>query len=202
MVGLDIAGPLVVFWLARAGGVPVVWALVLSGLPPLLMVGWDWVQRRTLDVVGGVVLGGIVLSIALAFLSADPRVVLLEGVALTAAFGAVCLVSVRARRPLVFHFAQAFYGGPHARAGQELDRTYAAYGEARSFWRTLTVVWGVVYLVESAARVVVIFVAATSTALLVNRLLPWCVYAVLLIGSFAWGNRLRSSEPADSKPDA
>ncbi len=196
VIGLDIAAPLVVFQLGRALGFPVVWALVLSGLPPLVGVGVDWIRMRTVEVVGAVVLGGIALSVVLALVSDNPRVVLLEDVAFTVAFGLVCVASTTSRRPLIFFFAQAFYGGPQAAAGREMDVEYATYPEARSFWRSLAVVWGVTYLLESGIRVAVILRATPETALTVNRVMPWVVYAVLMAGSFVWGHRVRATKPS------
>lgn len=202
VVILDIVGPLVVFQLATVAGVSAVWALVFSGFTPVIAVVADWVRWRTLEVVGSVVLGGIAVSVLLALISSDPRIVLLEGAVLTSAFGLVCLVSLVKRRPLIFYFAQVFYGGQHATRGQELDSDYDTYPEARSFWRTLSVVWGVVYLVESAARVAIIVVASTRTALLVNRTLPWLMYAALLLVSFTWGRRLEATKPEPSEVPA
>jgi hypothetical protein len=98
VAALDIAGPLAVFQLARFAGLPEVWSLVLAGLPPAVGVVIDWLRWHALDVVGAVVLGGVVLSLALAVASNDSAIVLLESAAVTAAFGIACLVSLGRRR--------------------------------------------------------------------------------------------------------
>jgi hypothetical protein len=90
-----------------------------------------------------------------------------------------------------------FYGGRHTRSGQELDEDFERYPEARRFWRIVTVVWGVTYIVAAVLRAVVIQVVSTQTALLLNRTAPWVVYGVLLAWSFWWGNRLRSQKPVE-----
>jgi hypothetical protein len=192
---LDIAGPLVVYRVCRAAGGSEVWSLVISGLPPGLGVLFDLLRWRTLEVVGAVVLGGIALSIVLAFISNNPRVVLLEGAALTAAFGVACLASLHRRRPLIFYFAQAFYGGRHSTDGAELDAEFDRYLEARSFWRTVTTVWGVTYLVEAAVRAVVVQYVSTAAALTFNRVVPWVLSGLLFGWTFWWGNRLRREKP-------
>lgn len=200
VVGLDVVAPLVVFQLARLSGVPVVWALVASGLPPLVGVVVDWFRWRTLEIVGVVVCAGIVLSVVLALLSDDPRAVLFEGVIITFAFGVGCLWSLRARRPLIYSFAQAFYGGPRAVDGAELDSEYVTYREARSFWRSVTVVWAAVYAVESTARGLAVVFTSTQTALVLNRLRPWVVYVGLMALTFWWGRRARGGTPAPQQP--
>jgi hypothetical protein len=192
---LDIAGPLVVYRVYRAAGGSEVWSLVISGLPPGLGVLFDLLRWRTLEVVGAVVLGGIALSIVLAFISNNPTVVLLEGAALTAAFGVACLASLRRRRPLIFYFAQAFYGGRHSTDGAELDAEFDRYVAARSFWRTVTIVWGVTYLIEAAVRAVVVQYLSTGAALTFNRVVPWLLSGLLFGWTFWWGNRLRREEP-------
>jgi hypothetical protein len=197
IVGLDIVGPLLIYRLCRGAGVSEVWALVLAGSTPLLGVLIDWIRWRTLEVVGTVVLAGIALSIALALVTDDPKVVLLEGAASTAALGLVMLGSLTRRRPLIFYFAQAFYGGRHSADGAELDADYDLYEEARFFWRTVTIVWAVAYFLQAAAQTVVVLKGTTATALTFNRTVPWVVFGLLMAWSFWWGNRLRAQKSAD-----
>jgi hypothetical protein len=192
-LGLDLAAPLVVYALCRRLGMSEVWALVVSGAPPGLGVLLDWIRWRTLEVVGAVVLAGIALSLVLGLASDDPRTVLLEGAVLTGAFGAGCLLSLGRRRPLIFHFAQAFYGGPHSVQGMELGKEHDGSAVARSFWRRATLVWGVAYLLEAGVRVAVIQQVSTSAALAMNRLAPWLVSGVLFAGTYVWGTRLRAA---------
>lgn len=196
IVGLDVIVPLLVFQVAVWAGVPVVWALVGSGLPPLIGVCVDWFWWRTVEVVGVVVCGGILLSVVLALLTQDPRAVLLEGVVVTFVFGVVCLWSLRSRRPLIFHFVQAFYGGPRTAAGDDLDVEYTTYVQARRFWRTVTVVWAVGYMVESLTRALLVWLAPAATGLLINRTVPWVVYVGLMVWIYWWGRRTRNAAPA------
>lgn len=195
--GLDLVGPLVVYRLCRDAGVPEVWSLVISGTPPALGVALDWRRRRTLDVVGAVVLGGITLSILLALASADPTMILVEGAAMTAAFGLACLVSLTRRRPLIFYFAQAFYGGPHSIDGARLDTSYEQYREARFYWRTVSAVWGVAYVVEAAVLYVVVRDVPTGAALTFNRAAPWLVSGLLFAWMFWWGARMSDQDVDD-----
>lgn len=210
MVGLDLVGPLLVYRLSRDAGVPVVWALVLSGAPPALGVLADWLRWRTLEIVGAVVLGGIALSVVLAFVSGDPKVVLLEGAATTAAFGVFCFLSLLRRRPLIFYFAQAFYGGRHSAEGGELEAEHDAYAGARSFWRKVTAVWGAARLLEAAVLVLVVEAASVPAALAFNRTAPWLVFGGLFAWTLWWGGRQRdgaapagtAGAPAAGAPEA
>lgn len=194
-VGLDIVGPLIVYQLLRRAGMSEAWSLVLAGCLPALGVLIDWLRWRTLAVVGCVVLGGIALSIVLALITDDPKALLLEGAAITAVFGVVCLVSLRARRPVIFHFAQAFYGGRHSVDGAEMDADYVRYEEARSFWRTVTMVWGLAHIAQAGLLVAVVQTTSTGTALTFNRTVPWLITGLLFAWAFWWGARLSAQKP-------
>jgi hypothetical protein len=201
-IGLDIVGPLVVYRVCRGAGVPEVWSLVISGFPPAVGVLVDWLRWRTLEVVGAVVLGGIALSIVLAFVSNDPTVVLLEGAAMTAAFGAACLVSLTRRRPLIFYFAQAFFGGRHSADGAELDADYDRYQKARWYWRVVTVVWACAYFAEATAKAVVVQNVSTAAALTFNRTAPWVVSGILLTWMLWWAAKLKAEKREAEAPAA
>jgi hypothetical protein len=197
-VGLDIVGPLVVYRICRATGLPEVWSLVLAGTLPGLGVLIDWLRWRTLEVVGSVVLAGIGLSLALAVVTDDPKALLLEGAAITGAFGVGCLLTLPARRPLIFHFGQAFSGGRHSAEGAELDADYERYDEARFFWRTVTAVWGLTHIALAAALAAIVLTSSTETALTFNRTVPWALTGGLLAWAFWWGSRLRAQKPTEA----
>ena len=205
-LGLDLIGPLVVYRVGRDAGLSTVWSLALAATPPAFGVLADLLHRRKLDVVGAVVLAGIALSMVLALVSDDPTVILLKGAVLTAAFGIACLVSLAGRRPLIFYFAQAFYGGRHSTDGTKLDRGYDRYPEARFYWRMVTAVWGIAYVAEAAVLYVVIESASTGAALTFSRTVPWLVFGLLLAWMFWWGARVAEQDsehpPAPSADSA
>ena len=202
MLGLDIIGPLVAFQLLRSAGLAEVWSLVLAGTLPGFGVLVDYLRWRTVDVVGVVVLGGIGLSIALAVVTDDPKIVLLESAALTGAFGLACLLSLATHRPLIFYFGQAFNGGRHSSEGAELEADFDKYGEARFFWRTVTVVWGLTHLALAVVLTAIVQTSSTSTALTFNRTVPWILTAALIAWAFWWGERLRAEKPTDEEQSA
>lgn len=192
LFALDVACPLLVYGLCRAAALPPVWSLVLSGAPPGFGVVFDWWRWRGVEAVDAIVLGGIALSVALALVTASPKAVLLEGAAGNGGFGAACLVSLATRRPLIFHFGQAFYGGRRTDQGAELDATYETVERARSFWRASTAIWGVTYVLEAALLATIVETQSSATALVANRTLPWSVFAVLFTVVLRWGKRVRS----------
>ena len=188
-VVFDIAGPLVAYQLLRSAGQSAVSALVLSGVFPALGVLAGLVRHRRVDVLGILVLAGIAVGTILGLLSGNARLVLLEGSVPTAMFGLFCLASLWSSRPLIYRFALEFMG-----ADTPKGRDFAAlwrYPGFRHVFRLFTVVWGVTYLAEAVARVVIVETTSTGTALAVSKVMPYAVAAALVGWMIAYGRRAR-----------
>jgi hypothetical protein len=185
----DIAGPYLAYTLLRSAGQSAVSALVLSGVLPAVGVIAGVIRHRRVDTVGIVVLAGIAVGTVLGLLSGNPRLVLIEGSVPTAVFGLVCLASLRAQRPLIYRFALEFIG-PDTPKGQEFESLWQ-YPQFRHVFRLYTVVWGVAYLAEAAARVVVVEMTSTSTALAVSKVMPYAVAGALVAWMVAYGRRAK-----------
>ena len=185
----DIAGPLVAYSLLRSAGQSAVTALVLSGAFPALGVAAGLIRHRRVDAIGILVLAGIAVGTVVGLLSGDPRLVLVEGSVPTAVFGLLCLGSLWARRPLIYRFAIEFIG-PDTPKGREFESLWQYYGFRHTF-RLFTVVWGVTYLAEAAARVIIVEMTSTGTALTVSKVMPYVVAAALFAWMFAYGRHAR-----------
>lgn len=196
IVGLDVAGPLLLYRICRTAGLPTVWSLVISGCSPGFGVLIDYVRWRTLEVVGAVVLTGIAFSVVLALVSGSAKAVLLESAATTAGFGLLCFLSLMTRRPLIFYFAQAFRGGRHSEEGTGMDAAYDVHTQTRHYFRTVTVVWGIANLVQAAALAVIVQLVSTGFALVFNKTVPWIGFGLLFVWTYRWGMRMRAEVTA------
>ena len=185
----DIVGPLVAYSLLRSAGQSAVTALVLSGAFPALGVAAGLIRHRRVDTIGVLVLAGIAVGTVLGLLSGDPRLVLVEGSVPTAVFGLLCLGSLWARRPLIYRFAIEFIGADTPR-GRDFESRWDYPGFRHAF-RLFTVVWGITYLAEAAARVIIVETTSTATALAVSKVMPYVVGAALAAWMFAYGRHAR-----------
>ncbi len=185
----DIAGPLVLYTVLRSAGLSAVSALILSGACPAIGVVAGVIRHRRLDVIGALVLAGILVGTVIGLASHNARLVLLEGSVPTAFFGLACLGSLWARRPLMFSFALEFVG-PDTAKGREMADLWQ-YGGFRHALRVITTVWGVGYLVEAGLRAVIVEQTSTGTALASSKVLPFIVAAVLGTWTAAYGTRQR-----------
>ena len=183
----DIGGPLLAYNLLRAHGFSPVAALVLSGVLPAVGVVSGIVRRRRADAVGILVLAGIVVGAILGLVSRNPKLVLDEGSVGTAVFGLLCLGSLATARPLMYRMALEFIGHDSPQ-GREFTGLWQ-YDEFRHVFRVITIVWGVAYLAEAAARVVIVQCTPAGTALAVSKFLPYAVAALLVAWNIGYGRQ-------------
>ena len=173
----DLGGPLLAYSLLRSAGMSAVAALVVSGVLPALGIGISALADRRLDVIGIVVLAGILVGTLLGLTSHNARLYLLEGSVPSVVFALGCLLSLRLRRPLIFRLAVELLG-PDSRKGRDVTAAWRYPGFRRAF-RTITVAWGLGYLVEAAIRVAIVVTTSTGIALVCSKLIPY-VFAVVL----------------------
>lgn len=187
LVVFDVVGPLVVYYSLSANGFSTVGALILSGLLPACGIGLTVVRHSRLDAVGALVLMGIVVGTFLGLVSGSTHLLLLDGTIPTAVFGAVCLGSLRSRRPLMFRFAVEFIGAdtPGGRAFADKWR----YAEFRHAFRVTTVVWGLSYLIEAALHLVIIELASTDVAKATSKVMPLVFTAVVIGWNISYAKR-------------
>jgi hypothetical protein len=185
----DIGGPLAAYALLRSSGLSAVTALVLSGILPAFGVLISFLRDRRLDAIGTLALLGIAVGTVLGLVSGNPRLVLVEGSVPTAVFGLVCLASLWSRRPLIYRFALAFTG-PGTPRGRDFESGWQ-YDEFRRVFRVITIVWGVAYLTEAAARVIIVESTSTGAALAISKVMPYSVAAVLVGWTWLYGERSR-----------
>lgn len=189
IVLFDIAGPLVVYSLLRSSGVSLVGALALGGVLPAFGVAVTFRRNRRVDAVGVLVLIGIVVAAVVAIVSGDARDVLLEGSVPTGVFGLVCIGSLWSSRPLMFRFALEFTGADTPK-GRDFAGRWRYEGFRHTF-RVITVVWGIAYLAEAVARVIIVESTSTGVAFAISKVMPYVVAALVLAWMVPYGVRAK-----------
>jgi hypothetical protein len=180
----DIAGPLIIYSMLRSAGASTVTSLIVSGASPALGVAVGMIAHRRVDAIGILVLAGIALGAVIGVISHSARLVLAEGSVPTGVFGLICLGSLLARRPLMFRLALEFMG-PDSPKGREFDGLWQYEGFRRPF-RNLTALWGLAYLAEAAARIVIAQYTSAGLAFAISKVMPLAVTAVLALFTVAY----------------
>jgi uncharacterized membrane protein len=185
----DVIGPLVVYYSLRSVGLSTVMALVLSGVLPALGVALKAVRHRRLDAIGILVLIGIGVGTAVGIASGNAHFVLLDGTVPTAVFGLVCLGSLWSGRPLMFRFALETMGEDTPKGRDFSDKW--RYPGFRQAFRVTTVVWGLAFLAEAAAQVLIIETSSISVAKTTSNVMPLVFGAVVIVWNIAYAKRGR-----------
>jgi intracellular septation protein A len=183
---LDIGAPLVAYKVLRSAGMSAVTSLLISGVFPAIHVTIDAIRKRRLEVVGVLVLAGILVGTVLGLVSHNARLILVEGSVGTGVFAVGLLGSLLTSRPLMFRLAVEFIG-PDTAKGREMTELWQRYEGFRRVFRIITVVWGVGFLIEAALRVVVVFNTSTGTALTISTATPFVFLGILLAWTLAYG---------------
>jgi hypothetical protein len=165
-------------------------ALLWATAFPLLKTAHDLVKRRDLDPVALLVLLGLVTSMMAVLLRGDPRLLLIRESFFTGAFGVACLVSLLFPRPMMFYFGRYFMAG-----GDEQKRaTFNARWHqpmARRAHRLVTVIWGVVYLLEFVLRVILVYAFPAAVVLVISPFLTGLATIGAVVWTFWYAQRVR-----------
>jgi len=181
----DLGGPLVAYTLLRSGGMGTVAALIISGTFPALGIAIGALVDRRLDIIGVVVLAGLVVGTVAGLISNNARLYLVEGAVPSLVFALACLGTLRASKPLIYRFAVELLG-PDTPKGRDVIGAWQCPGFRRAF-RVITAAWGVAYLIEVAARLMVVETTSTGIALLFSKLVPYAFALGLSLWTLVYG---------------
>ncbi|HEY4452808.1 MAG TPA: VC0807 family protein [Pseudonocardiaceae bacterium] len=153
---LDVIVPIGGYFLLHALGMSDFWALTIAGAGTGVAAIVNTVRKRRLDSIGLLIVLEVALSVALLFLTRDPRILLLKPAFYTAVGGVFVLLTCVAGRPLVYET-----GKPFATKGDPVR--LAAYEESwresprfRQVLTGVTVGWGIGFLLVSVATVAIV----------------------------------------------
>ncbi|MFD9690916.1 VC0807 family protein [Kitasatospora sp. NPDC059146] len=178
-VAWDVVVPIAVYYGLRAAGVGVFGALLAGAVLPALTTAVRWLRTRSLEGMAGFIAGTMLLGVAAALVSGSPRFLLAKDGWLTGVAGLWFLVSVRARRPLLFHAGRPLLEGRFRSDGTSWDVLWEREPAFRRIWRVSTAIWGVAMLLDAAARVVMAYTLPVDAVPGLGALL-WPVTLVLL----------------------
>jgi intracellular septation protein A len=201
IVAFDVGGPLALYWLLRVAGTSDVTALVVSGVLPALGVALGVFRHRHVDAIGVLVLLGIITGTVLGLCTHSARLILMEGSVPTAIFGLTCLGTLLTSKPMLLRIATETTAG--SAKGRELAARVAQPGGQQAF-RIVTLVWGITFLAEAAARIGIVELVSAGDALLAVKVMPYVVMFLLVRCTGPYlrrtGLSARASQPEGRAP--
>lgn len=160
---LDVAVPLVSYYVLRHFGVSLVMALAISGTVPAVRVVWSTIRDRSADGLALAVLVLTIVGIPVAFLTGTPKLLLAKDSVGTGVFGIWLVVSALMNRPAMAAGMRAFLARTEGSA-LAWEQLSADSAEFRSGLRAATMVWGIGFVVECAARIATVVLLPVQTA--------------------------------------
>ncbi len=168
--------PLIIFQLLKSyTNLSDFWALVISGVPPMVDTIVGVARKGRVDLIAGLALLSIVVSLILIMLGGSPRLLLIRGSYYTAAFGLAYIVSFLFPKPLGFYFARHFATGNVPQKVTEFNNMWQ-YPGFRYAMRLSTAVWGIFFILEAVVRISLVFTLTITQFLIVS---PFVFYGML-----------------------
>lgn len=165
-------------------------ALVISGVPSLIDSIVGVIRRKRIDLLAGIVLASIVISLILIALGSSPKVYLVRESFFTVAFGLVYLVSLLFPRPLAFYFARYFATGNHPENIPWFDSLWQ-YQQFRHTMRVITVVWGIGFLFEAVLRTFLVMMLSIEQFLIISPFVLYGMIGILVVWMFLFSRQGR-----------
>jgi hypothetical protein len=177
---LDLVIPTAGYFLLHWAGLSDVWALTIAGAATGVNALINTIRRGRLDALGLLIVAEVAVSVALAAITQDPRLILARPAVYLAVAGVVNLGSCFAGRPLSYTAAtpMATKGDPVRAVAYE--RAWHHSPELRAIHHQLTAGIGLAMLVYAILRVMIVYSFSTGTAVL-GQELPGLVLIALVV---------------------
>ncbi|MET9913995.1 VC0807 family protein [Streptomyces sp. NPDC006476] len=177
---VDVAVPLGTYYLLKDGfGASTFAALAWSSVGPALRTVWGVVKERQVNALAGLILLVNVVSLALSFVSGDPRLMLAKDSGVSSTIGIAILVSVALGRPMMTEGLKPFLVKGDEARDAAFERLRTGSAAFRRSERAYSLVWGVALLAECVVRVVGAYTLPVDT-------MVW-LGTVILLGAIGIG---------------
>lgn len=177
----DLGGPFIAYFLVKALGAQVTWAMTVAGVAAGLSTVVNTLRKRKLDGIGALVLLEIVVSLLLTIFVRDPRLMLIRPSFYTAMASVFLISSAFGNQPLTFVGSRqmAASGGPARLAA--FERTWDKSAEFRTTHRRLTIGFGLALAVDSLLRIIIVYETPVDRSAWLSNV-PHVTAIILMIG--------------------
>lgn len=148
-------------------------ALSIVTLIPLVENVFHFVKHRNLDVFGGLMLMTFILSLVMVLLGGSEKMLLLRESMITGVVGIVFLSSLLLNKPMIYHLASRF-----TRVTNIEQKWQNAY--FRKMMRNMTLIWGVLLVLEACTKVVMIYELSVGEVLALSSVVLYSFVGVAI----------------------
>jgi hypothetical protein len=140
------------YYLLRAVGVDVFWALTAPATAVAIVVVVVTAHRRRIDLIGLLVLCEIATTITLSLATHSPRIAALREAAYLVVAGVFCLITLVYRAPLAHASTMSIATFGDSRRQKAFERAWREVPEYRLWQRLLTAALGLILVVASLIK--------------------------------------------------
>ncbi|MFE2310000.1 VC0807 family protein, partial [Streptomyces sp. NPDC059411] len=195
-IGFNVVAPILTYNMLTDRGWSDFAALLVSGAWPVVDSIVHLVWRRKIDEFAVVTLVFLVITALVTLVGThSARALLIKDSGVTGLFGALCIATLFAPRPLMFYFGRKF-GTDGTKEGVAYFNGLWQYPDFRKAMRRMTTVWGVAYLVEAALRVVLVYVLSVDTMVVVSPVLIYGFLVSLIFWTLRFSRRTQAEGQA------
>ena len=144
-------------------------------------------RQRRFDLIAGITIAGIAVSIVAAFIGGDPRLFLIRESFLTVALGLACLISLLFPKPLWFYIIRYFAAANHHERMTAFDTNWQ-YAGFRTFTRVLTLIWAIAFLGEFTIRVILVYSISIAQFLIISPIIFNGITIAVIAITFLYAN--------------
>lgn len=148
-------------------------ALSIVTLIPLVENVFHFAKHRNLDVFGGLMLMTFILSLVMVLLGGSEKMLLLRESMITGVVGIVFLSSLLLNKPMIYHLASRF-----TRVTNIEQKWKNAY--FRKMMRNMTLIWGVLLILEACTKVVMIYELSVGEVLALSSVVLYSFFGVAI----------------------
>lgn len=181
-LAIEIAVPTAVYYGLHSLGASDFTALALSGVFPLARTLYQFAKDRTLNGLAAVVLVTSVVGMLLTFVTGDARMMIAKDSLGSGITGLAILISAFTTQPIMTKTMRPFLTRGKTQREAAWERLN---GTARfdAILRRCSVIWGIGFTLESAARIVGAFTLPVSTMVWLSTVIFAGSFAVLMVAS-------------------
>lgn len=174
------------YYVLRAVGVGVFWALTVPGIAVAVIALVATARRRRIDMIGLLVLVEVIASITLTLVTQDPRIAAVRESVYVSISGLFCLATLFRRRPLTHVSAASVATFGDSLRAEAFELAWRDVPRYRLVQRSLTASLGLMILVASGIRVGILYsfpLAQVAHAIDLSNLVGTAMWVALVVVS-------------------
>ncbi|MGN5637238.1 VC0807 family protein [Streptomyces sp. AC154] len=161
---VDVAVPLVSYYVLKAAGLGTFGALAWSSVVPAVRTVWGVARERRLNALAALMVAVNAVGLLLSLVAGDPRLMLLKDSGVSSTIGLVVLVSALRGRPMMSAGLRPWLTRGEAAKSAAWERLSTGSDDAfRRAEARFSVVWGMALLGECAVRAVGAYTVPVET---------------------------------------